>query len=116
MFSPVTPALPQEDQQPLPISGNRAIVPATFDGRVLGREFERVRQPIPEFMVFGGMMVGKMDIPRLLGRFRSVGNFAYAAKLFLRYASDRLRFSRGTRLMMGNALVARLFYSLKKHN
>ena len=92
----------------------RAIVPATFDGRVLGREFERVRPPIPEFMVFGGMMVGKMDIPRLLGRFRSVGNFAYAAKLFLRYASDRLRFSRGTRLVMGNALVARMYHSLLK--
>ncbi|MGA0542437.1 FAD-dependent oxidoreductase [Neotabrizicola sp. VNH66] len=95
------------------VSG-RAIVPAPFDGRLLGRDFERVRPPIPEFMVFGGMMVGKMDIPRLLGRFRSVGNFAYAAGLFLRYLTDRLRFSRGTRLVMGNALVARMFHSLLK--
>src|SRR2546426_34997 len=70
--------------------------------------------PIPEFMLLGGMMVGKEDIPRLIGRFRSAADFIYAAKLVLRYLADRLRYRRGTRLMMGNALVARLFYSLQK--
>lgn len=93
------------------ISG-RALAPETFDGRLLGRDFERVRPPIPEFMVLGGMMAGKADIPRLIHRFSSLGNFMYAGRLFLRYLSDRLRYSRGTRLVMGNALVARLFYSL----
>jgi succinate dehydrogenase/fumarate reductase flavoprotein subunit len=92
----------------------RAIVPAPFDARVLGSEFERVRPPIPEFMIFGGMMVGKMDIPRLVGRFQSAGNFIYSAGLFLRYLADRLRYSRGTRLMMGNALVGRMWHSLLK--
>src|ERR1700686_1833182 len=47
------------------ISG-RAIMPAPFDGRLLGGDFRRVRPPIDEFMVFGGMMVGKTDIPRLI--------------------------------------------------
>lgn len=110
------PCGPHPDYKDLPgaaFSG-RAIIPQTFDARVLGRDFERVRPPIHEFMVFGGMMVGKADIPRLLGRFRSVGNFVYSAKLFFRYLTDRLSYSRGTRLVMGNALVARLFYSLKK--
>lgn len=95
------------------VSG-RAIVPQIFDGRLLGPDFERVRPPIPEFMILGGMMVGKLDIPRLLGRYQSIGNFIHAGKLFLRYLADRLRFSRGTRLTMGNALVARMFYSLKR--
>jgi succinate dehydrogenase/fumarate reductase flavoprotein subunit len=95
------------------ISG-RAIVPEPFDGRRLGKDFRRVRPPIPEFMVFGGMMIGKADIGPLLGRFKSVGNFIYSAKLFARYLIDRLKYPRGTRLMMGNALVARLFYSLRK--
>jgi succinate dehydrogenase/fumarate reductase flavoprotein subunit len=94
----------------------RAIVPVPFDGRLLGREFRRVRAPIPEFMVFGGMMVGKPDLAPLIGRFKSVHNFVYAASLFARYLLDRLRYPRGTRLMMGNALVARLFYSLRKRN
>jgi len=92
----------------------RAIVPVPFDGRLLGDDFRRVRAPIPEFMLFSGMMVGKADLGPLIGRFRSVKNFIYSAKLFARYLADRLRYPRGTRLMMGNALVARLFYSLRK--
>src|SRR5579883_2638281 len=92
----------------------RAIIPKPFDGRLLGRDFARIRPPIPEYMLLGGMMVGKLDIPPLLGRFKSVANFLYSAKLVGRYLADRMRYPRGTRLMMGNALIARLFYSLKK--
>jgi succinate dehydrogenase/fumarate reductase flavoprotein subunit len=95
------------------VSG-RAIIPQPFDGRLLGSDFMRLRPPIPEYMLFGGMMIGKADIPPLVGRFRSVANFSYAAKLMARYLIDRLRYPRGTRLMMGNALTARLFYSLRK--
>ena len=94
----------------------RAIVPEPFDGRLLDGDFRRIRPPVPEFMVLGGMMVGKADISRLIGRFRSISDFSYSAKLFLRYLSDRLKYARGTRLMMGNALIARLFYSLRKRN
>ena len=90
----------------------RAIIPAVFDGRKLGREFDRVRPPIDEFMLLGGMMVGKVDIGHLLGRYKSVGSFARAASLVARYVLDRLRYRRGTRLVMGNALVARLYFSL----
>ena len=93
----------------------RAIVPETFDGRKLGADFARVRPPIPEYLLFGGMMVGKIDLTRMLGRYRSVGNFAHTARLVLRYLMDRLRFRRGTRLTMGNALVGRLFYSLRRN-
>jgi succinate dehydrogenase/fumarate reductase flavoprotein subunit len=92
----------------------RAIVSEPFDGRLLGEDFRRVRPPVPEFMVFGGMMVGKADIVPLIGRFKSVWNFIYAAKLFSRYLADRLKYTRGTRIMMGNALIGRLFYSLRK--
>jgi succinate dehydrogenase/fumarate reductase flavoprotein subunit len=92
----------------------RAIIPEPFDGRRLGRDFERLRPPIDEFMVMGGMMIGKDDIPRLVGRFRSLGNFVHSARLLARYLADRLRFGRGTRLVMGNALVARLYHSLRE--
>ena len=97
------------------VSG-RGILPKPFDGRLLGADFTRVRPPIPEYMLFRGMMIGKADIPHLLNRFRSLAAFAYSARLFLRYALDRLRYPRGTRIMMGNALIARLFYSLRRHN
>lgn len=94
----------------------RTLAPVTFDGRQLGDDFNRVRPPIAEFMVLGGMMVGKEDIPKLINRFKSTANFVHAGKLFLRYLTDRLRFRRGTRVTMGNALVSRLFYSLKRNS
>ena len=94
----------------------RAIIPENFDGRLLGKDFERVRPPIPEFLLMGGMMVGKVDIINLLGRYKSLSAFRHSVSITLRYLVDRLRFRRGTRLVMGNALVARLFYSLKKQN
>lgn len=97
-------------------SSGRAIIPQNFDGRLLGDDFDRVRPPIPEFLLMGGMMVGKVDIVGLLGRYKSFGAFRHSATIVLRYLFDRLRFKRGTRLVMGNALVARLFYSLKKRN
>lgn len=97
-------------------SAGRAIIPENFDGRLLGGDFARVRPPIPEFMLMGGMMVGKLDIVSLLGRYRSLAHFKHSASIVLRYLADRLRFRRGTRLVMGNALVARLYYSLKKRN
>jgi succinate dehydrogenase/fumarate reductase flavoprotein subunit len=103
------------DYQDLPGSkvAGRAMAPLPFDGRSLGREFARIRPPMKEFMVLGGMMVGKADIGHLLARFQSWASFRHVAGLVLRYATDRLRFSRGTRLVMGNALVARLYASLK---
>jgi succinate dehydrogenase/fumarate reductase flavoprotein subunit len=94
----------------------RAIVAKPFDGRLLGADFKRVRPPIREFMLLGGMMVGKEDIAPLIGRFRSLRNFMHAAKLFWRYLIDRLRYPRGTRITMGNALMARLYFSLRMRN
>lgn len=91
----------------------RAMASVPYDGRVLGADFKRIRPPMKEFMVLGGMMVGKADIGHLVGRFKSWASFRHAAGLVLRYAADRLKHSRGTRLVMGNALVARLYASLK---
>ncbi len=92
--------------------GGRALGAVPFDGRKLGADFMRVRPPRREFMVLGGMMVGKTDIPALLRPFGSWSNFKHAAALIARYAWDRLRFKRGTRLIMGNALVGQLLHDI----
>ena len=65
-------------------------------------------------MALGGMMVGRDDIEPLARPFASAAAFQAAASLLWRHATDRLRYRRGTRLLMGNALVARLFYSLRR--
>ncbi len=93
----------------------RALEPLPFDGRRLGALFKLVRPPIPEFTVLGGMMVDRTDINHLLALTKSLASFKHALKIILRHATDRLRYPRGTRLVMGNALVARLLYSLSKH-
>ena len=113
-FIPCGPHPDYRNNMPGAAIAGRAIVPEPFDARPLGDEFRRVRPPISEFMVFGGMMVGKADIAPLIGRFRSIANFIHSARLFVRYLADRLKYQRGTRLTMGNALVGRLFYSLRR--
>lgn len=92
----------------------RALEPLPFDGRRLGPLLGLVRPPIPEFTVLGGMMVDRTDIGHLLGLTRSWVSFRHAFGLLARHASDRLRHRRGTRLVMGNALVGRLLLSLKE--
>src|SRR4051812_15112812 len=57
---------PDYREAPGAATSGRAIVPLPFDGRRLGADFARVRPPIAEFMLFGGMMVGKADIVTLL--------------------------------------------------
>lgn len=91
----------------------RAVSAMPFDGRLLGPDFARIRPPLAEFLLLGGMMVGKADIQALVRRWQSWPDFIHSARLVLRYALDRLRYRRGTRLLMGNALVARLFQSLR---
>jgi len=88
--------------------GGRALEPLPFDGRTLGKDFDRVRWPLPELMLFGGMMVTRGEVARLL-RIGSWDSVQLGAKLVARYVFDRMRYKRGTRLVLGNALVARLF-------
>jgi succinate dehydrogenase/fumarate reductase flavoprotein subunit len=90
----------------------RSMEPLPFDGRRLGKALDLVRRPIPEFTIFGGMMVDRTDIGHLLGLTKSVASLAHATKVIGRYGVDRLTRSRGSRLVMGNALVGRLLKSL----
>lgn len=96
--------------------GGRALAPVAFDARQLGRDFARIRPPRAVFMGLGGMMVGRAELGALLNPFKSVANLRSTLTVVLPYLRDRLSHPRGTRLLMGNALVGRLFYSLRKRN
>ena len=90
----------------------RVLEALPFDGRTLGRDFPRLRPPLPEFTVLGGLMVDRTDVGHLMNLTGSLASFRHSAGLLLRYGADRLRRPRGTRLVMGNALAGRLFASL----
>ncbi|WP_341685430.1 FAD-dependent oxidoreductase [Limnohabitans sp.] len=93
----------------------RALEPMPFDARLLGRElFALLRPPIPEFTVIGGMMVDRTDINHLLAMTKNWASLKHSVKIVMRHAMDRLSWPRGTRLVMGNAHVARLLHSLSK--
>ncbi len=91
----------------------RALEPLPFDGSRLGTALEHLRPPIPEFTILGGMMVDRTDIGHLLNAHRSPRSLAHALRLLATYARDRLGGRRGTRLVMGNALVGRFLASLQ---
>jgi succinate dehydrogenase/fumarate reductase flavoprotein subunit len=92
----------------------RTLEPRRFDGRKLGRDFELLRPPIHRLMLLGGMSIDKRKVDDFLNPFRSIGGFATVVSTVARYAMDRLRYSRGTDIGAGNALVARMLLTLRK--
>jgi succinate dehydrogenase/fumarate reductase flavoprotein subunit len=97
-------------------AGGRVLEPVSFDGARLGANFARLRPPLPEFTVFGGMMVNRLDIPHLRQFGRSFRSTLRSLRLVSQYALQRLRAPRGTTLHLGNALAARLCASLLARN
>jgi succinate dehydrogenase/fumarate reductase flavoprotein subunit len=95
-------------------AGGRVLEPEPFDGSQLRDDFALLRDPLPEFLLFGGMMVSREDLPILRQVTRSPSALWHAAKVALRYASQRLRAHRGTTLYLGNSLAARLLASLRQ--
>ncbi len=90
----------------------RAHAPLEFDARHLGPHFKTLRAPLPAFAPFGGMMLDLVDLLHFLSFTKSARSFVHVMKRFLRYGVDRLRYHRGTRLVGGNALIARLYKTI----
>ena len=94
--------------EPGAVDVGRALEVVEYDGRELGDAFRDLRSPPPGMLLFGGMMVNRVDIQHFLDMRRSLRSLAHCTRLLLRYARDRVKYPRGTRLAMGNALIARM--------
>jgi len=92
----------------------RVLEPTPYDGRALGQDFTLLRPPLPEFTLFGGMMISRQDIAHFRKVGRSPRSALHVSRLLARHASQRLRASRGTTLHLGNALVAQLLQSVRQ--
>lgn len=88
--------------------GGRALEVLEYDGSQLGKRFGELRKPPEGMLLFGGMMVNRLDVQHFLNARRSWTSLRHCLKLLARYGKDRLRHERGTRLVVGNALIARL--------
>jgi succinate dehydrogenase/fumarate reductase flavoprotein subunit len=114
-FRPIMTAPDYRQDHPGAAAGGRPLEPLPFSGRKLGEMFARVAPPLPELMFFGGMMVTRAEAQQLLRADRSLSALALGVRLTGRYAIDRLAHRRGTRLVLGNALVARLLKAALDH-
>lgn len=93
------------------VPAGRTLDSAVFDGRLLGKDFDSLRPQLPQFMALGGMMVTLEDATAAAGLGRSWTATSHLFKLLSRYCLDRLKYSRGTRLVYGNALIGALLTS-----
>jgi succinate dehydrogenase/fumarate reductase flavoprotein subunit len=113
-FTPVSQYPDYYPDLPGATDGGRVVEPCPFDARQLGHCFDLLRPPLPEFTLFGGMMISRPDLVHFRRVGRSVGSTWHVAKLVARYAGQRLRASRGTTLYLGNALAGRLLLALTR--
>lgn len=88
----------------------RLLAPSEYDGKKLGKNFDRLQKPRQEFNAPGGMMIDLFDLP-YIAKLPSPGAIWYMAKIAIRFALDKRKLGRGSRLTMGNALVGRLLHS-----
>ena len=109
-FKPYLSSPDYRQDHPGAASGGRALEPQPFDGRLLGSMFKTIASPLKVLMLFGGMMITRMEATTLL-KFNLI-SFKVGAKLMSRYLLDRLKYHRGTRLVLGNALVGALLKEL----
>lgn len=89
----------------------RLLAPSEYDGKKLGKNFDRLQKPRQEFNAPGGMMIDLFDLP-YIAKLPSPGALWYMAKIAIRFALDKRKLGRGSRLTMGNALAGRLLHSV----
>ena len=88
--------------------GGRVLDALEYDGRTLGKNLVRLRPPIKEFTILGGLQLGRMDLYHFVRMTREWPSFVHATKQVLRYFKDKVVVGRNTRLSLGAAVAGRL--------
>lgn len=102
-------------EAPGAVPRGRSLQARAYDGRALGADFAKVRAPISNLLVLGGMMLGPDDVAKFVRPLASFAAFSRVVKRVLRHAADRLSgYPRGTVISNGNAMVARMFAYLRQ--
>jgi hypothetical protein len=91
------------------VEEGRSIHTLPFDGRKLGRHLALLAQPMAESTFMGMGLNSGPDLKHFLNATRSAKSAAFVASRILEHGREVLLHGRGTRLVNGNALAARLF-------
>ncbi|HMM91666.1 FAD-dependent oxidoreductase [Bradyrhizobium sp.] len=89
----------------------RSIHTQPFDGKLLGEHLPTLALPMKESTFMGMGLNSGPDLKHFLNATRSVKSAGFVASRILAHGLDVLIHRRGTRLVNGNALSARLFKS-----
>lgn len=92
----------------------RTLLTQEYDGRLLGERLAELRMPLPQLMLFGSLQIEGADIHPMRNVFKTWAGFKHTVRVMRRFMLDKLRHGRGTRIVNGNALAARLFHSALK--
>lgn len=92
----------------------RSLLTQEYDGRLLGERLAELRMPLSQLMLFGSLQIEGADIHPMRNAFKTWAGFRHTAKVMRRFVLDKVRHGRGTRIVNGNALAARLFHSALK--
>jgi len=95
------------------VEEGRSIHTMPFDGRKLGRDLVLLAQPMKESTFMGMGLNSGPDLKHFLNATRSVKSAAFVASRILEHGRDVVLHGRGTRLVNGNALAARLFKTVR---
>jgi len=93
--------------------GGRALEPKNFHAKLLGDEFQNMREPAVQTLIMGRILMTVVEARTMLCR--TPGWIGITARLFARYALDipwRFKSRRDQNLAMGNALIGMLRRSL----
>ena len=90
------------------VEQGRSLHTLPFDGRQLGRDLALLAQQMKESTFMGMGLNSGPDLKHFLNATRSVKSAAFVASRMLEHGRDVLVHGRGTRLVNGNALAARL--------
>jgi succinate dehydrogenase/fumarate reductase flavoprotein subunit len=97
-------------------TGGRSLIAAPFDGRLLGKDIDRLRTTKRETAFLGMPIQAGQDLAAFLNATRKPSAFLHAAKRLTNHAISLATHRRATHLVNGVALVARLFELAQRHN
>jgi succinate dehydrogenase/fumarate reductase flavoprotein subunit len=97
-----------QSDKPGAAMGGRTLDAALYDGRLLGKDLAALRPPLDDITIFRGLMVNHQDLPHFMKATRSLKSFGYVLRLLGGHVASLVKYGRGTRLLFGQALVARL--------
>jgi hypothetical protein len=89
----------------------RMVNPLAYDSRKLGSYRTKLRPPLNQLTLLSGLQIRTIEVAQFLDTFRSTKAFVQNMKVMLPFFYQKIRYGRGTRLALGNALAGRLLKS-----